>query len=211
MVFSAVTLPLPGTTTLMSNMQRVRRGVFITLLLVAGMAPAYAAEPLTLFLLKLLRDQMATSVLESAVNNLSSVAVKPPVPAALAGVYGVNEEQLRALIDTGFVHLTEAQRTEVYASLTRMLADPKNAQARPLIIQELAQQASAVRGAHERLAALSAAEKRAVATGARAEYERLQPAERDQLLRLLQARVAPIPRDLNDLILAEFTDALASR
>ncbi|MDP1536255.1 MAG: hypothetical protein Q8L95_03635 [Burkholderiales bacterium] len=175
------------------------------------MAPAYAAEPLTLFLLKLLRDQMATSVIESAVNNMSSTAVKPPVPAALAGVYGVTEEQLRALIDTGFVHLTAAQRTEVYASLTRMLADPKNAQARPLIIQELAQQASAVRGAHERLAALSAAEKRAVATGARAEYERLQPAERDQLLRLLQARVAPIPRDLNDLILAEFTDALAAR
>lgn len=190
----------------MSNMQRVRRGVFITLLFAAGMAPAHAAEPLTMFLLKMLRDQMASSVLESAVNGMSTTAAQPPA-AALAGVYGVSEEQLRALIDTGFVHLTAAQRAEVYASLTRMLADPKNALARPLIIEELAQQASAVRGAHERLAALTAAEKRAIAMDARAEYERLAPGERDRLLQMLQAGVAPIPRDLNDLILAEFTAA----
>lgn len=190
----------------MSNMQRVRRGVFITLLSAAVMAPVQAAEPLTMFLLKMLRDQMASSVLESAVNGMSTTAAQPAA-AALAGVYGVSEEQLRALIDTGFVHLTAAQRAEVYASLTRMLADPKNALARPLIIEELAQQASAVRGAHERLASLTVAEKRAIATDARVEYERLVPGERDRLLQMLQAGVAPIPRDLNDLILAEFTAA----
>jgi PHD/YefM family antitoxin component YafN of YafNO toxin-antitoxin module len=122
-------------------------------------------------------------------------------------VHGVTEEQLRALIDEGFVHLTSAQRADVYASLTRMLSDPRNALARPLIIQELAQHASAVRGAHERLAALTTAEKRAIAVDARSEYERLQPQERDQLMQLLKARVAPIPRDLNDLILAEFAAA----
>lgn len=191
----------------MFNLQRVRRGVFITLLFVMA-APAQAAEPLTLFLLKLLRDQMATSVLESAVNALPPATAKPPpVPTALVGVYGVTEQQLKGLIDAGFVHLSTAQRAEIYASLTRMLADPKNALARPLIIEELAQQASAVRGAHERLAALTAAEKRAIAADARTEYERLPAAERDQLRQLLQARVAPIPRDLNDLILAEFTAA----
>lgn len=191
----------------MFNLQRVRRGVFITLLFVMA-APAQAAEPLTLFLLKLLRDQMATSVLESAVNALPPATAKPPpVPTALVGVYGVTEQQLKGLIDAGFVHLSTAQRAEIYSSLTRMLADPKNALARPLIIEELAQQASAVRGAHERLAALTAAEKRAIAADARTEYERLPAAERDQLRQLLQARVAPIPRDLNDLILAEFTAA----
>jgi len=194
----------------MFKLQRVRRGVFITLLSAAVIAPAHAAEPLTLFLLKMLRDQMATAVLESAVNGATSPAA-PPVPAALAGVHGISEEQLRSLIDTGFVHLTRAQRDEVYASLTRMLADPKNALARPMIIQELAQQASAVRGAHERLAALTASEKRAIAAEARAEYERLQPGDRDRMVQLLQAGVAPIPRDLNDLILAEFTAAPAPR
>ncbi len=200
----------------MSKMQRFRRGVFITLLLAAGAAPAHAAEPLTLFLLKLLRDQMISSAVESAVDGIPAAA-QPPAPAALTGVYGVSEEQLRALIDTGFVYLTPAQRAEVYANLTRMLADPKNALARPLIIEELALKASAVRGAHERLAALTEAEKRAIAADARAEYERLPAAERDRLVRLLQTRVTPIPRDLNDLILAEFTasrtvaDAAAAR
>ena len=65
----------------------------------------------------------------------------------------------------------------------------------------------AVRSAHERLAALSPAEKRAIAVDARSEYERLKPQERDQLMQLLKAGVAPIPRDLNELILAEFAAA----
>ena len=190
----------------MSNMRRVRRAVFITLLLATMSAPAHAADPLTLYLLKMLRDQMATSVLESAVNNsMPQAAVKQSAPSALAGVHGVSEEQLRMLVDTGFVHLTATQRTEIYSSLMHMLADPKNALARPLIIEELALQAAAVRGAHERLSALTAGEKRVIAADARAEYERLPEQERGQLLQLLQARVAPIPRDLNDLILAEFS------
>lgn len=188
----------------MFNMQRFRRGVFITLLLATAAVPAHAADPLTLYLLKMLRDQMASSALESAVNSVPPVA-KPSAPTPLTGVYGVSEEQLRVLIDTGFVHLTAAQRTEIHASVMRMLADPQNALARPLIIEELALKASAVRGAHERLSTLTAAEKRAIAVDARAEYERLPAQEREQMLQLLQSRMAPIPRELGDLILAEFS------
>ena len=189
----------------MFNRQRIRRGVFITLLLATAAAPAHAADPLSLFLLKMLRDQLATSVLESAVNSIPPAAAKPSAPSALAGVYGVSEEQLRMLVDAGFVHLTATQRAEIHASVMRMLADPQNALARPLIIEELALKAAAVRGAHERLSALTAAEKRAIAVDARSEYERLPAQEREQMLQLLQARVAPIPRDLSDLILAEFS------
>jgi PHD/YefM family antitoxin component YafN of YafNO toxin-antitoxin module len=153
----------------------------------------------------MLRDQIATSVIESAVNSATQPAASAPVvPPALVGVYGVDEAQLRGLIDSGFVHLSSKQRDEVYASLTRMLADPKNALARPLIIEQLAQRASAVRSAHEQLALLSNAQKRAIVADARAEYERLQPEERDQLLQLLRSGVAPIPRDLNDQMLAAF-------
>ena len=188
----------------MFTLQRFLRAVFVTLLLVAG--PTHAAEPITLYLLKMLRDQMATSAIE-AVDSAQSPPRKPLPSSALAGVYGVNEAQLRALIDAGFVHLTSRQRAEVYDSLMSMLADPRNAAAKPLIIEELAQHASAVRGAHERLAALTTAEKRAIAVDARAEYERLPAEERNQLMQLLKARVAPIPRDLNDLILAEFAAA----
>jgi hypothetical protein len=189
----------------MFNMQRFRRGVFITLLLATAAAPVQAADPLTLYLLKILRDQMATSLLESAINSIPPAAPKPPAPSALAGVHGVSEEQLRSLVDAGFLHLTPAQRAEVHASLMEMLADPKNALARPLIIEQLALKASAVRSAHERLSALTVAEKRAIAVDARTEYERLPAQEREQMLQLLQARVTPIPRELNDLILAEFS------
>lgn len=122
-----------------------------------------------------------------------------------AGVYGVTHAQLREMIDTGFVHLSATQRTEIFHSIGSMLDDPKNALARPLIIQELAMKASAVRVAHERLAGLSQGEKRAIARDARQEYERLPADERLQMVRLLETRIVPIPRDLSDMILAEFT------
>ena len=190
----------------MFNFQRVRRGVFITLLLAQAAAPlhAQAAEPLSLYLLRMLRDQAISKGIEAAV---TSVPVPPPAP--LTNVYGITEEQLRGLIDVGFVHLTSGQRAAIYSSLTRMLADPQNALARPLMIEELAVQASVVRGTLERLAALTSAEKRAIVADARAEYARLPDAERGQLVQLLQARVAPIPRDLNDQILAALTGAPA--
>lgn len=187
----------------MFNLQRIRRGVFITLLLAQAMAlHAQAAEPLSLYLLKMLRDQAISAGIEAAV---TSVSVPPPAP--LTHVYGITEEQLRGLINVGFVHLAPEQRAAIYSSLTRMLADPKNALARPLMIEELAVQASVVRGTLERLAALTPAEKRAIVADARAEYARLPDAERGQMVQLLQARVAPIPRDLNDQILAALTGA----
>lgn len=184
----------------MFNIQRVRRGVFITLLLSQAVVPlcAQAADPLSIFLLKMLRDQAISAGIEHAVTSASV-----PAPAPLTNVYGISEAQLRGLIDEGFVHLTLAQRAEVYSSLTRILTDPKNALARPLIIEELAVQASAVRATLERLAALTATEKRAIVADARVEYDRLPRDERGRMVQLLQARVAPIPRDLNDLILAE--------
>ncbi len=194
----AVIPPSPGIP-FMFNVQRVRRGVFITLLLSQAVAPlqVQAAEPLSMFLLKLLRDQAISAGIENAVTGAS---VPPPAP--LTNVYGITEEQLRGLIDEGFVHLTPAQRAEVYSSLTRILTDPKNALSRPLIIEELAVQASVVRGTLERLSALTIAEKHAIVADARAEYARLSEEDRGRLVQLLQARVAPIPRDLNDQILA---------
>lgn len=194
----AVIPPSPGIP-FMFNVQRVRCGVFITLLLSQAVAPlqVQAAEPLSMFLLKLLRDQAISAGIENAVTGAS---VPPPAP--LTNVYGITEEQLRGLIDEGFVHLTPAQRAEVYSSLTRILTDPKNALSRPLIIEELAVQASVVRGTLERLSALTITEKRAIVADARAEYARLSEEDRGRLVQLLQARVAPIPRDLNDQILA---------
>jgi len=127
--------------------------------------------------------------------------------------YVLEDRKLRTLIDEGFVHLTAAQREEVFSGVRRGLADPKNAHLQPLIIQELALKASAVRQAHEQLNNLSYSEKKAIAGQAREEYAGMSSGERLQMIQVLQSGMAPIPRDLNDMILAEFgrVPAVASR
>jgi hypothetical protein len=91
----------------------------------------------------------------------------------------------------------------------KILSDPQNAAMRPGLVQELAVKASAVRQAHEQLAALTSSEKRALALQARDEYAKLPLEERQQMVQVLQARIVPLPRDLNDMILAEFGSVAA--
>jgi len=165
---------------------------------------SFAVEPLTLILLRVLRDQLITSSAQALVEgaqtggNETRVITLPPPP------YVLEDHKLRALIDEGFVHLTTAQRDEVFLGVRRGLADPKNAHLQPMIIQELALKASAVRQAHERLNNLSYGEKQTIAGQAREEYAGLSSAERQQMIQVLQSGMAPIPRDLNDMMLAEF-------
>jgi hypothetical protein len=165
---------------------------------------SFAAEPLTLLLIHIIRQQIESAV-EDAIENARRererpVLVIPPAP------YDLDDQKLRALIDEGFVHLSSAQRDEVFTSVKRILTDPDNAALRPMLVQELAVKASAVRQAHERLANLSHGEKKALAVQARGEYEKLTSEERQQMIRVLQAGIAPLPRDLNEMILAEFSN-----
>jgi DNA-binding PucR family transcriptional regulator len=181
----------------------LRRTVIGVLLAISSSA-AVAADPLTLILLRILRDQIITAAAEAAYDRLQ--APKPPAGPIVfpAHPYDLDDARLRTLIEEGFVHLTSAQRDEVYASVKRILADPKNASIRFHIIEDLALKASAVRQAHEQLNNLSDVRKRAIASEAREEYRRLKPEERQQMLAVLRSGVMPIPRDLNDMMLAEF-------
>jgi len=180
------------------------RRILIGLLLITWCSPSFAIEPLTLILLHLLRDQVISSTAEAAIEGIRSGEKSPKSGAPRQPAYSLDDEKLRSLIDEGFVYLTPAQRDEVYASLQRALADPKNARLRPMIVRQLAVKASAVRQAHEQLAGLSYAEKKKIAEEARAEYDKLAPHEQQQMVHVLQAGVAPIPRDLNEMILAKF-------
>jgi hypothetical protein len=169
---------------------------------------AIATDPLTLILLRLLRDQIISSSIEAAIESNTESASQKLKPLLFPQApYDLGDEKLRALIDEGFVHLTAAQREEVFVSLKRALADPKNASARPVIIHELALKASALRQAHEHLNNLSFGDKRNIVVQAREEYVKLPEEERLQMLQVLQSGIAPIPRDLNDMILAEFRAA----
>jgi hypothetical protein len=162
----------------------------------------HAAEPLTLILLHIIRQQIANAV-ENAIEQAQKERERPVVVIP-RGPHEIDDQKLRALIDEGFVHLTRAQRDEVFASAKRILAGTENTAQRAALVQELAIKASAVRQAHEHLSALSSAEKRALAIEARGEYEKLPVEERQQMIQVLQAGIVPLPRDLNEMILAEF-------
>lgn len=185
----------------------MRRGLLCALLAVWP-SVVHAAEPLTLILIHIIRQQIANAV-ENAIEQAQRERERPVLVIPRAP-YDLDDQQLRALIDEGFVHLTRSQRDEVFAGVKRILSDPENAALRPGLVQELAIKASAVRQAHERLSALSVAEKRALAVEARGEYEKLPPDERQQMVQVLQAGIVPLPRDLNEMILAEFAGVTAA-
>jgi hypothetical protein len=178
------------------------RRTVVCLLLAAWPAVVQAAEPLTLLLIHIIRQQVANAV-ESAIEQAQRERERAAVIIP-RGPHEIDDERLRALIDEGFVHLTRAQRDEVFASAKRILAGTQNTAQRAALVQELAFKASAVRQAHEHLAALSPAEKRALAIEARGEYQKLPAEERQQMMQVLQAGIVPLPRDLSEMILAEF-------
>jgi hypothetical protein len=189
----------------MVSPQCCRRAVVVTFWLVlSAVSPVRAAEPLTMILLHVLQQQLGDAI-ERHLPESRDTSLPSPEFRTLPGVQGVNAAQMREMIDTGFVHLTRAQRDEIFSRVMQLLDDPKLLAARPLIVQEIAEKASAARVAHERLASLSESQKRRIAQQTGEELRRLAPAERERFIRLLEARSTPIPRDLNDLILAAAT------
>ena len=180
------------------------RRIVIGLLLLTWPSASFAVDPLTLLLLRMLRDQIITSSAQNAIERQQADRRAPETYVPPPSPYALDDAKLRSLIDEGFVYLTPAQRDEVYASVRRALADPKNAAMRPVIVQELAVKASAVRQAHERLENLSDDEKDAIVRQARDEYVKLPPDERRQMIQVLQSGLAPIPHELNERMLAAF-------
>lgn len=189
------------------------RRSLLGLLLLVWCSGSFAIEPLTLILLRVLRDQIVTSSAQAVFDGVQRENDRPGETILPPSPYVLDDRKLRTLIDEGFVHLTEAQRDKVFSGVRRGLADPKNAHLQPMIVQELALKASAMRQAHEQLNNLSYGEKKAIAGQAREEYTGMPSGERLQMIQVLQSGIAPIPRDLNDMILAEFdrVPAAASR
>ena len=188
----------------MSRRRGILRHSVAGIALAAFSSVALAADPLTLLLLRLLRDQIITAAAKAAYESSQPPAPPPGTIVFPAHPYDLDDQKLRTLIDEGFVHLTSAQRDEVFAGVKRGLSDPKNASVRFHIIEELALKAAAVRQAHEQLNNLPQARKSSIAAEAREEYLKLTPDERRQMIAVLQSGVMPIPRDLNDMILSEF-------
>lgn len=176
--------------------------------------PAHA-DPLTLLLLKLLRDQIVSHSLQSGMEALAeqgrametarqaSTFGYPPVsPRNDAGL--PEEEALRVVIDESFPYLSAQQRVQVHARLMKTLDDPANREQRPQIVADFRTRALQVKTAYIQLDRLSSAEKKALAQQAREAYGQLGPEERRELLEVLRAGTLPVPPDLNRAMLAAF-------
>jgi hypothetical protein len=170
---------------------------------------AAALDPIVLFLLKMIRDSVASSAIEAGVEASQKPATRaepfdafprlaPPPPEG---------QWLKSLIDESFAHLSVGQREELHTSLMRILNDSKHAESRGMILAEFTRQAIAMRDAHRQLAGLSADQMKAIAVQARREYEQLPPEQRQQMLQVLQHGIPGMPRSLNDMMLAEFSAA----
>lgn len=193
----------------MSARTKVRTCIAGLLLAVAS-TQALAVDPLVLFLLRMLRDQIAMSAAEAAWGAMTRPAPRtygylaPPAPVA---VPEPEDQRLRTLIDQSFTYLTDAQREQVYAGLMKILSDPDNRALRPQIVESFTRTAQAVRTAQQALQNLGPDEKRALVLQARDEFVRLPPQERRQMMDLLATGHVPLPPDLTDMMLAEFSAA----
>jgi hypothetical protein len=188
--------------------KRVVVRCLIYLLLLCSASAAYA-DPVLLLLLRMLRDQAISSSLEAGVTSLR----QPPSPQSPAygfalstppGPRGTEESRVRALIDDSFLHLSGVQRDAVFAGMQKILNDPQYAQIRAQLVAEFTLKARAVREGYRNLDRLTHTEKRALAIQAKEEFRHLPAEQRHQLLEALQAGVLPVPRDLSEIMLAEF-------
>lgn len=182
------------------------------LVLIAALAwtpLASAIDPVMLFLMRMLRDRIITSLADAAVE----AALKPrepgptpsqPDPAPGIPPPGMPEpERLRFLVDRNFTYLSAAERDRVYEGLMATLNDPANAAVRDQMIDEFWQMAIAVGEAQRILDRLSRSQKQDIAESAGAAFRQLPAEQRQELLAELQSGRAPIPQDLNAMMLRE--------
>lgn len=175
------------------------------------------ADPILLLLLRFARDKAVSASLEAGVNNMrqqNSTTPSPlygfalPTPALPRGN---EDQQLRGLIDENFLHLTSGQRDAVYVDMRRILNEPQNARDKSQLLAEFGLKAREVKDSYRSLDMLAQDDKRSLVMRAKEEYRRMPDSERQELLDVLQSGALPIPRDLRDSMLAEFSRIVPSQ
>ncbi len=176
---------------------------------------AFSLDPILLLLVRMIRDHAVSASIEAGVNSLRQAA-PPQTPKFGYGLphtpapQGDAEERLRTLIDESLLHLSVVQRDAVFASVQKILNDPHYAQFSSQIVAEFASKARALRESYRRLDQLSYSQKKALVVQAREEFQRLPAEQRRHLHEALQSGMLPVPRDVNEIMLAEFEFAPAA-
>lgn len=140
-------------------------------------------------------------------NRPAPTAYGYPQPSPARVLRQDESQRLKTVIEESYGYLSPAQREEVHSALMRILAEPRNAALRPQIVESFVQTAGAVRQAQQTLQSLSREQKLALASQARLEYERLGASEQRELMGMLRAGQVPIPADLTEMMVAEFSAA----
>jgi hypothetical protein len=178
-------------------MKRLGTGL-IALACVFTVASAHAFDPLSLIVLRMIRDHVASAQLEAA---LTPRDAERRLPAAPMAQY---PRDLKMLVDEGFPQLDAAQREAVRQRLHDIMNDPQYAAQRDEILREFVEATSAARRTREALSHLSEAQKRSIAAQAAAAYRDKDPEALQNAIETLRSDAVPIPTDLRELMLAEF-------
>lgn len=179
----------------------------IAALILSCTQPAAAIDPVTLILVRMLRDKILMHLADQAVEEAlkappKSFAILAPPPGLPPP--GLPEaERMRYIVDRNFTYLSGAQRDQVHQGLMTALNDPANHASRAEMIDEFTRTALAVGEAQRILDKLSWSQKRDIAVSAGSAYRQLPADERLELLTMLRSGQAPIPQDLTTLLLAE--------
>jgi hypothetical protein len=186
-------------------MGKIAASVGLSLMLLFAAQPAACLDPITLVLLRMLRDHAVSASLEAGVDSWRQPpSVMMGYANASAPAAGATEsERLKTVIDESFLDLSFAQREAVHQGLMNALSDPGNAAMRATIVAEFTVQAKMFRDSYRVLNGLSQAEKRDLSVQAAAEYKKLPDPQRRQILDALQAGIPSLPQDLSAMMLNE--------
>lgn len=172
----------------------LRNGVLSACLVAAALCAAPArADPMLMFLFGMAREIMYEAFMNSR---------KPPAPNSepLPAVYPgtmVEPRKLREMIDESFVYLSERRREELFQAFHNEIIKPENAAVRASMIAYFAEHALAVRMVMERLSKLNETEMRELSAHFATQAGSLPFEEREQLRKVLEEGLLPVPPDLN--------------
>jgi hypothetical protein len=178
----------------------LRKGVLFTVLF-AGVATPASADPILMFLIGVAREMVVNHA--AAPRASAPAEILPDLTKVYPGT-SVEPDTLRRLIDDCFLYLSDGQRREIFDAMHAALMNPKNAAVRGAMIEYFAEKALTIRAAQLKLARMPWSEKERMAEEFKSELAALSEEDQTQLGELLRSGLLPVPRDLNQLLLAAF-------
>ncbi len=164
------------------------------------------ADPLVFFLMSAAKE-IASRAIQKAVKEQARIAALPVAPPPTYPGTAVEPKTLRRVVHESFVYLSSSQRNEIFESLNELLLDPKLGGNRAALIEYFLHKALAVRAAQIELGKLTYAQKEGLARQFRQETASLPDEERQQLQKLLEQHLLPVPADLNEMLLAQLQES----